>query len=53
MERTKGAEEDCNLRRRSTLYSNLDPSYLPEIKPPTEEHTWAGLSHSTVLYVYI
>jgi hypothetical protein len=41
--RTEGAEEDCNPVGRTTLSTNPDPSKLPETKPPTKEHSWAGL----------
>jgi len=42
-ERTEKAEGNCNLIRRTTLSTSQDPSELPETKPPTKEHTWAGL----------
>jgi hypothetical protein len=35
-------EGDCNPIGRTTVSTNLDPWELPETKPPTKEHTWAG-----------
>jgi hypothetical protein len=40
--KTEGVERDCNPIGRTTASTNLDPSELPGIKPPTKEHTWAG-----------
>jgi hypothetical protein len=42
--RTRGAEGDGNPIGRTTVSTNLDPLELPEIKPPTKEHTWSGCS---------
>ena len=41
--RIEGTEGDGNPIGRSSVSTNLDPWQLPEIKPPTKEHTWAGL----------
>jgi hypothetical protein len=41
--RIGGAEQDCNPIGRTTVSNNLDHSELPETKPKTKEHTWAGL----------
>jgi hypothetical protein len=41
-ERLEGAKGDGNLIGRTTVSTNMDPSGLPEAKPPTKEHTWAG-----------
>ena len=38
----EGAEGDGNPIGRPTVSANLDPWELPETKPPTKEHTWAG-----------
>ena len=40
--RIEGAEGDGNPIGRTTVSTNLDPWELPETKPPTKEHTWAG-----------
>ena len=45
LEELKGIQEtegDCNPIGRPTVSTNLDPWELPETKPPTKEHTWAG-----------
>ena len=41
--RIEGAEGDFNPIGRPTVSTKLDPSQLPETKPKTKEHTWAGL----------
>jgi hypothetical protein len=41
--RTEGAEGAGNPIRRPTVSTNLDSWELPETKPPTKEHTRAGL----------
>ena len=38
----ESAEWNGNLIGRPTLSTNPDPWELPETKPPTKEHTWAG-----------
>ena len=38
----EGAEGDGNPIGRPTVSTNLNPWELPETKPPTKEHTWAG-----------
>jgi hypothetical protein len=35
--KAKGAEGDCNSKRRTTVTTNLNSSELPEIKPPRKE----------------
>jgi hypothetical protein len=39
----KEAEGDGNPIERTTVSTNLNPSEPPETKPPTRQHTWAGL----------
>jgi hypothetical protein len=41
--RIEETEGDGNPIGRSRVSTNPDPSELPETKPPTKEHTWAGL----------
>jgi hypothetical protein len=41
--RIEGAERDCNPRGSSTVSNNQYPWEISETKPPTKEHTWAGL----------
>jgi hypothetical protein len=41
--RIEGAEGDGNLIERPTVSTNLDSWELPETKPLTKEHMWAGL----------
>jgi hypothetical protein len=41
-ERVEGVEGDGNHIEK-TISTILDPSELPETKPPTKEHTWVGL----------
>jgi hypothetical protein len=41
--RVKRAEGDGNPIGRTTVSTNPDSSELPEAKPPSKEHTWAGL----------
>ena len=43
--RIEGAEGDGNPVGRTTVATNLDHWELPETKPPTKEHTWAGPRH--------
>ena len=43
--RTEGIEGDGNLIGRPKVSTNPDPWELPETKPPTKEHTWAGPRH--------
>jgi hypothetical protein len=38
----KGLKGMANPIGKSTMSTNLDAWELAEIKPPTEEHTWAG-----------
>jgi hypothetical protein len=38
----EGAEGNCNYIGRPTVSTNQDPWELPETKPPTKEHMWAG-----------
>jgi hypothetical protein len=40
--RTEGSESDGNPNGITTASTNLDPSELPETKPPTKEHTWVS-----------
>ena len=35
--------EGLKVIGRPTVSTNLDPWELPETKPPTKEHAWAGL----------
>jgi hypothetical protein len=39
---TEGAEGNYNPIGTTTVSINLDPLEIPEAKPPTKEHTWAG-----------
>ena len=39
----EGAEGKGNIIGRTTGSTNPDPSELQGTKPPTNEHTWAGL----------
>ena len=39
----KELKGDCNPIGRPTVSTNPDPSELSETKPPTKEHTLAGL----------
>jgi hypothetical protein len=39
----EGTEGDGNPIGRPTVSTILDSSELPETKPTTEEHIWAGL----------
>ena len=41
-ERIEGAEGDGNPTGKPTVSTSLDARELAEIKPPTEEHSWAG-----------
>jgi hypothetical protein len=41
--RTEGIEGDGNPIGRPTVSTNLKPWELPEIEPPTKEHTQVGL----------
>jgi hypothetical protein len=40
--KTEGVEGDCNTIGRKSIFTNPDPSELPETKPKTKRHTWAG-----------
>ena len=42
MEKLEEAEEESDPIGRPAVSTNLDPWELPETKPPTKEHTWAG-----------
>jgi hypothetical protein len=46
--RTEEAEGDGNPIGRTTVLTNLDPWELPETKPLTKEHTWAGPWHQHI-----
>ena len=41
--RTEGAKGNYNSIGRTTVSINSDTSEIPEIKPKTKYHTWAGL----------
>jgi hypothetical protein len=41
--RIEGAKGDGNPTGRPAVSNNQDPSELPEAKPSTKEHAWAGL----------